>query len=462
MDHMKLLITGATGLIGKLLCQRLFEKGHDLWVCTRSPQDVWQNIPVPVTAVQWPLEPSSKEVLQSMDGVINLMGESIASGRWSTIKKQTFYHSRVGSTTELFEALERADAKLKVWVNASAIGVYGAHADNVYDETSPAGNDYLASLVQAWEKTVFNTAYGPNPNLRRVVMRIGIVLSTQGGALQKMLPAFENHLGGSLSNGRQWFSWIHIDDVVNCFVEAVENANMHGAYNAVAPESATNKSFTQTMGRVLKKITPFPVPAPLLKLALGEMSTLLLEGHCVVPKRLQTMNFKFQYSRLEDALKHLLQHHDEGIHRFEALQWLPHSVETIFKFFSNPNNLEDITPELLCFKVKSMSTDTIEKGTLLDYQLKIHGIPKKWKTLIESWDPPHGFVDTQLEGPYQLWHHTHTFTALRGGTLMKDVVLYKIPFGILGRLAEMLFVKRDLESVFSYRRNIIQQRYGHE
>lgn len=457
---MKILLTGATGLLGRQLSQKLFEMGHELVVTTRSPQQIWKKINVPCTAISWPFKNEDTQHLAQVEGVVHLMGESIADGRWNKNKKASLFRSRIDSTKTVFEWLTKAHAPLKTWINASAIGYYGADLDKKYDESSPAGQDFLADLAKAWEDAALNTAYPLNPELRRVILRIGVVLSTEGGALQKMLPAFENHLGGKLSSGRQWFSWIHLDDMVQLITTAIENPEYQGIYNAVSPEPVRNDIFTQTLGRVLKRTTLFPVPAIALKLILGEMSTLLLDGHQVVPKRLLEQNFSFKYPTLESALNHLLQNLNIGQDKYHTSIWLPQPIEKVFDFFCDATNLEDITPDLLQFKVLGMSTETIQEGTTLEYQLKIHGIPKRWKTLIERWDPPHCFVDTQLEGPYSLWHHTHQFTPMRGGTMMSDTVIYQPPLGPFGRLAKMLFIKKDIESIFDYRRKVILEKFG--
>lgn len=457
---MKILLTGATGLLGRQLSQKLFEMGHDLVITTRSPESVWKKINVPCTPISWPLNENDLEHLSQIEGVIHLMGESIAEGRWNDTKKASLFRSRIDSTKSLFEWLTKAQAPLKTWINASAVGYYGADLDKKYDESYPAGQDFLAELAKAWEDAALNTPYTPNPDLRRVIVRIGVILSTEGGALQKMLPAFENHLGGRLSNGRQWFSWIHIDDMVQLIQTAIENTEYHGIYNAVAPEPVRNKTFTKTLGQVLKKSTIFPVPGLVLKVALGEMSTLLLDGHQVIPKRLIEKNFPFKFNTLKSALDNLLADRDINYYTYQTAIWLPKPIEKVFEFFCDPKNLESITPDLLHFKVLGMSTDSIEQGTTMDYQLKIHGLPKKWKTLIEKWDPPHCFIDTQLEGPYSLWHHTHQFTSLRGGTLMSDTVIYQPPLGPFGRVANLLFIRKDIEAIFHYRRKIIVEKFN--
>jgi ligand-binding SRPBCC domain-containing protein len=149
-----------------------------------------------------------------------------------------------------------------------------------------------------------------------------------------------------------------------------------------------------------------------------------------------------------------------GHYQYRTSIWLPKPIEEIFNFFCDAKNLESITPDLLQFKVLGMSTESIEKGTILDYQLKIHGLPKKWKTLIEQWDPPNSFVDTQLEGPYSLWHHTHQFISMHNGTMMNDTVIYQPPLGPFGRLANMAFIRKDIEAIFNYRRKIIFEKFG--
>ncbi len=454
---MNLLITGATGLLGKKICLELFKKGHQLFVTSRSPDNVWKHIDVPVQALAWPLQSSDDEHLAQIDGVIHLMGESIASGRWTAQKKQTLFDSRVKSTQQLFEALSKVNSTLKAWVNASAIGFYGADSSKLYTENDPAGNDFLAKLGQEWEEAVFNSPFPNNPNLRRVALRVGVVLSTEGGALEKMLPAFENGVAGKLSNGKQWFSWIHIDDMVDLFIRPIEDSNMVGPYNAVAPEPIQNNTFTKTLSQVLRKPAIFPVPALALKIILGEMSTLLLDGHQVIPKKLEELGYTFKYPSLKSALEHLCSDYDQGVHQLQFHQWIPETTEKTFDFFCTAKNLNLITPESLNFKIISVSDDSLQSGTTLDYQIKIHGFPVKWKTLIQDWKPPHMFSDIQTRGPYSKWYHTHTFEPMHHGTMMTDTISYKIPLGPLGKLAEKLFVKKDLLNIFEYRKKVIYE-----
>jgi ligand-binding SRPBCC domain-containing protein len=194
--------------------------------------------------------------------------------------------------------------------------------------------------------------------------------------------------------------------------------------------------------------------------ALGEMSALVVQGQRVSSEKIVKHGFKFKYEHLEKALADICLPLLSGQKEFFSEVWIPQKVNQVFPFFSDEKNLEKLTPSSLNFQVLKKSTERMQAGTLIDYKLRVHGFPLRWRTLIESWSPDKSFVDTQLKGPYKQWHHTHEFNEIYGGTLMRDRVKYQLPFGFLGNVFLADFIKSDIEKIFSYRKKIIAQLFG--
>lgn len=457
---MKILLTGATGFVGKELGKALIRKGHTLNILTRNAQRAQKELPFPATCIECDLnqEELPSTALDGVEAVIHLAGESIAAKRWSYIQKKKILESRTVSTKKIAQAIVgQKPGKIKTAIFASAIGFYGSRGDEKLDETSRAGKGFLSEVCQKWEEAGQIMTL---PQVRSVFVRIGIVLGYGGGMMEKVLPIFKNGVGGPLGNGQQWMSWIHLEDLVNIFVESLENEKISGPVNGVAPEPVTNKDFTKTLSKVVGRPALFPAPALVLKTALGEMSDLMLGSQKVYPQKIQSVSFSFKYPDLTSALSEVCGEAQSEV--FVCQQWVPHKVDQVFGFFSEAKNLQEITPPWLEFKIKGMSTDSIQKDTHLDYQLKIHEIPVKWTTLITHWEPNKKFQDVQLKGPYDQWHHTHTFETLGDGTLVTDRVQYRVPLGFLGQAVGGFFVKRDIEKIFEYRKKKIESLLGNQ
>jgi hypothetical protein len=243
------------------------------------------------------------EAFDGVDVVFHLAGESVAKGRWTTAKKKRILDSRVLGTRQLVDRLSTLDTPPAVLVSASAVGFYASRGDEVLTEQSSAGDDFLADVCQKWES---EAARATDAGIRVVSPRISIVLGTGGGALAQMLLPFRLGLGGRLASGHQWMPWIHIDDLVESLLFMASNPNLSGPVNAAAPQAVTNRQFTKTLGRVLKRPTIFPVPRFMLRLLIGQFSEILVASSRVAPDRLLESNFNFNYSELEPALRHLL------------------------------------------------------------------------------------------------------------------------------------------------------------
>ena len=296
---MKILVSGSHGLVGKALVRSLTSDGHEVMRLVRGKKASGSE-------VDWQPDQGRIEVeqLEGINAVVHLAGESIASGRWTTEKKKAIRDSRVKGTALLSDALTRLSRPPAVFLSASAIGYYGNRGDELLTEKSAPGNDFLSSVCKEWE-----AATGPaaEKGIRTVCTRFGIILDPDEGALAKMLPPFRMGVGGRVGDGKQWMSWIALDDVVNGLKFLIDDESIQGPVNFVAPEPVTNAEFTKTLGRVLGRPTFFPIPAFGVRLAFGEMAdALLLSSQRVQPGVLGEKGFKFSWSTLEPTLRHLI------------------------------------------------------------------------------------------------------------------------------------------------------------
>lgn len=304
---MKIAITGATGFVGTRLVEQLNTQGHQILVLTRNSskaQKVFPRSAFPkLEIVEYtPTESGSwQQAISGCDGVVNLAGEPI-SERWTPEHKQAILESRQLGTRKLVEAIAKAEVKPQVLVSGSAIGYYGTSETTAFDENSASGNDFLAQVCQQWEAEAEKVK---ESGVRLVILRIGIVLAN-GGALGKMINPFKMFAGGPIGSGSQWFSWIHRDDLVNLIIEATQRQDMAGAYNATAPNPVRMKDFCQTLGEVMNRPSWLPVPDFVLELLLGDGAIVVLEGQQVLPKKTQSIGFKYQYPNLKPALQDIV------------------------------------------------------------------------------------------------------------------------------------------------------------
>ncbi len=304
---MKVAVTGATGFVGTRLVERLQAEGHQVVALTRSQErgdQVFPKTAFPnVTVVAYlPLESGEWQGAIACDAVVNLAGAGIADERWTPERKQEIIDSRETATRKLVEAIAQANPKPSVLVSSSAIGYYGSSETATFDESSPAGDDFLAQVCQKWEAAAQNVTQS---GTRLVILRTGIVLG-MGGAVAKMLLPFKLFAGGPIGTGRQWFSWIHRDDLVSLILKAITDSSMTGTFNATAPQPVRMAEFCTVMGAVMNRPSWLPVPSFALEALLGDAAQVVLTGQQVLPKHTQEMGFQYQYPAVKQALEDVL------------------------------------------------------------------------------------------------------------------------------------------------------------
>lgn len=443
------LLVGGTGFIGEELGIALTRRGMSVRLLTRG-KGPSANLAFPAESVQWGAGGEvPARALAGVDAVVNLAGESVATGRWNAQKKKRILSSRVNTTEALVAAANAA--KVGVFVQASAIGFYGDTAGQETTEAGQKGRGFLADVSEAWEAPLAKLESAT----RAVVMRLGVVLGGGGGALNEMLTPYVLGVGAKIASGKHYMSWIHIEDICRFVKEAIDAASYRGVYNLTAPIPATYEQLHQEMVAYFGGFRSLQVPQMALKLGLGEKSSMLLMDQNVIPGRLLEQGFSFQYEDLSSCLEDVIGKTDGDCAYLNQKQWVSKNIEDVWEFFSSEKNLERITPEFLNFQVEKLSTPKIQKGSLIDYRLKIHGVPVKWRTKITSFEPQRYFQDIQLRGPYKVWHHCHYFDRLGEGTLIIDHIKFKVPFGKIGGLIAYPFVRKDVEKIFQYRRGMV-------
>lgn len=296
---MRVIVTGGTGFIGSKLCENLVAKGHEVVLFTRDASRSRDQIHPKVRVVSWAPGAAWESWVDGAGAIVNLAGENIAQ-RWTRAAKQRIVSSRVDAATRLSAAIEKAAVKPSVLVNAGAVGYYGPRGNETLDEDSPPGTDFLATTCVAWEEAAQKAE---TPGVRVALIRTGVVLGEDGGALAKMLPPFKAFAGGPIGTGGQWMSWIHRDDLVSLYVFALQNPAAKGPINGTAPNPVTMKEFARALGRALHRPSLFPVPAAAVRLLLGEMATVVLDGQRVVPRKAEGLGFEFRFTEIDAALR---------------------------------------------------------------------------------------------------------------------------------------------------------------
>jgi len=451
---MRVGVTGASGFIGSAVIAALRARG-DVPVCLiRSPENSSNKLAhAGVETRRFDVgDPNADpKALEGLDAIVHLAGESV-DGRWTEKKKRAIFDSRVKGTHNLVAALGKVENRPRVLVSASATGYYGNRHDELLDETSKPGDDFLADVCVNWER---ETRTAAALGVRTVSLRTGIVLG-KGGAMAKLRPLFLLGAGGPIGSGRQWMSWIHIDDLVAMYLFALDRSDVTGAILAVAPDYASNARVMAALAGALNRPSFAVAPAIAMRLVLGEFAESILSGQLLLPRRAVDFGFSWQHPMLEAAMADAIgagAGHRAALHVFESEQSVASTPEEVFAFFSETRNLERLTPPELKWRILG-ETSTMRLGATVDYSLRVHGLPIGWRSLAVEWSAPQGFADVQVRGPYLWWKHTHRFESERNGTLVRDRVEYALPLAPLGEIARSL-VRRDIERAFAFRRRAL-------
>jgi len=302
----EIIITGATGLIGRKLCSKLLEQGNEITIFTRNPEEAKKVIKGAKKYVKWNYHKPEewKDYLNETDSVIHLAGTNLGAKRWNYEFKKELFNSRIDSTRQLVNEIKKCRDKPKSFITASAVGFYGDRGEEELNEKSNPGKDFLSNLCSEWEKEAEKIE---DQNVRRVSLRIGLTLSSEGGVLKKLLPPFKIFLGGPLGNGKQWFPWIHIEDLINILIHTIKTESLQGPLNAASPGIVRMNDFATSLGKVLQRPSFFLVPKFILKIVVGEFANAIVSGQKVSVDKLLSSGYNFRFTDLEKALKNLLE-----------------------------------------------------------------------------------------------------------------------------------------------------------
>ncbi len=301
----RIIVTGATGLIGSHISNKLIERGDEVVVLSRSPERAEKKLPGAFKYVEWHYSEIGKwkDEINNANAIIHLAGENLMSKRWTDKHKMKVMESRVLGTGNLVKAIGESDKKPEVFICASGIDIYDDSIDKEYDEEGKHGSGFLARVVENWEEEASKVEkFG----VRRVSVRTGIVLDKSEGALAKMVTPFKFFVGGPLGSGEQWMPWIHIDDISDLYNYSIDNVEINGAINATAPNPVRMKEFAETLGKVMSRPALFKVPAVFLKIVVGEAAEVVLKGSKIIPRKTLEYGFAFKFTQLDEALKDIL------------------------------------------------------------------------------------------------------------------------------------------------------------
>lgn len=445
---MRILVTGASGLIGKNLIRNSLSLGHQVCALVRSPEKFYM-LPKKNIMAWNHNEIPDLSVFGQLDAIVHLAGENIADSYWTEDRKKGIAESRIAGTRNLVLAIKRLppDKRPKCLISGSAIGYYGYQRNEILDESSISGSDFLAKVCSEWEAEALAAE---KLKMRVVLPRTGIVISSEGGALSKMPPI-------QISDGQHWMSWIHIKDMVQILQLMIEDETISGPVNCATPSPLQNKDFTSLLSEFYKVPRIGSVPRFVLNLALGEGSNVILSSLKIRPKFLDDKKFQFQFPDLKSALHEELKDWNMLDTKLFRDQFVPMRPDQIFPFFSKAENLGILTPSWLNFKITAKSDVFLKKESTIDYKLKIHGVSVKWRTLISDWKNNEFFIDEQLRGPYSKWHHLHLFEPVPGGCLLRDEVIYRIPGSLVGKWLLGHWIGKTVNKIFSFRQQRIEE-----
>ena len=474
---MHVVLSGATGLVGRALSSHLVGQGHCVTAWVRNVERARSELGPELGYVATTDGEALAAAIATADAVVHLAGAPIVGKRWSTARKRELIDSRVETSRLLVEAIRRRATPLAALITASAVGYYGDRGAELLTETDAPGTGFAAELCEQWEAAALSVG----PAARRVVLaRIGIVLARNGGAFGPLARLARLGLAGPIAGGTQWIPWIHLDDVVRALSFAIVTPQLEGPVNVVGPSPVPQRAFARAFGRAFQRPAVLPAPRFAMRAMLGEAAAVLLASQRAMPVVLERHGFQFSFPQLESALDDLVQDHDLAIRRIAksdlpatpyldahraryvlvARTVVERPLAEVMEFFSNAENLSRLTPPELEFAIQTPRPIAMGAGTVIDYQIRLSRIPLRWRTVIEQWEPGVMFVDAQHRGPYACWWHEHRFRSEGARTIMEDRVYYAPPLGILGWIANRLFVAGQLRDIFAYRSHAIRMRFG--
>ena len=476
---MNILVVGGTGFIGRATIAYLQGKSHKISALVRDIEKAKSLLGEDVRLIDLN-SPSNKlrDVLESTDAVINLAGAPLAGVRWNRNKKQDFISSRVGINEILTDHINNCINPPSVFISANAVGIYGDREAEVLKETSSIGSGFLTDLCSEWEQAALKAR---KSGARVCSLRIGVVLGREGGILKRLVPLFEMGLGNYIGNGNQKMPWIHLIDVVRAIDFCLSNKKVDGPINLTSPFPITSKEFSIILASITRTKIMFSIPSFLLKIRFGEGDRVLTNSLNVIPNKLIEAGFKFVYESSNTALKDEVNPNTVTIQKaninsgtkessvivkppaqYELRTSIPlkSNSDQSFAFLSSPLNLGLATPSWMEFKILEIP-HRIDKGSRIRYRIRLGLFKVTWLTVITTWNPNTSFIDFQEKGPFALWWHEHQITSSGiGSSTMEDRVLYRVPFGIIGKILHGIFIKRMLVRIFSFRRRMIQLRLG--
>lgn len=476
---MNVFITGSTGFIGRATIAYLQGQGHNITALVRNTSKARNLLGSGINILEYGLdEDNLVSHLDGSDLVINLAGSPIAT-IWTKKRKMEHWNSRVGITQSVVNSMKKCKNPPKLLISASAVGYYGNRGDEILTEASKPGTGFLPELCKEWE---YSAIEAESNGARVCLLRTGIVLGREGGMLNTMGQLFEMNLGTYIGSN-QYVPWIHITDMVRIIGECIINESLSGPINCTAPSPVRNKEFAFTLKKITGAKFLIPIPSFLVRPFLGENTEILTNSQNAVPKLLEQRGFKFNYTKLNQALNTEFSYENVTIEKYkrentetdiDKQQYgiqkigqyqltsdivLKHDSETTFLFFSSPLNLGLLTPGWVDFRIMEIP-DQIKSGSNIKYRIGFWFVVFKWTTKIIRWEPNKLFIDWQAKGPYSLWWHEHIILENHDGTVtMRDRIIYSIPFWILGKLVHKILIKNTLLRIFRFRSQVIGLRF---
>ena len=480
--RMKLIIVGATGFIGREAVAYFQRKGYEISAFVRNTERAKNTLGGNVHLLgPDTCEENFVQALENANAVINLSGRRLAGVRWNSSNKIDFVDSRVKVTQTLANQISSCKQPPSVLISASAVGYYGNRGRHKSSEISSAGNGFLSNLCVDWEQAAINAS---ESGTRVCLLRLGVVLGLEGGILNLISPQSDMGFVTYPGTGKQYMSWIHMKDVMNIIQLCLDNQNISGPINCVAPLPTTGKEFAKNIQNVTQAKLIFSIPSLILRSVFGEGEKVLTDSQNIAPTKLINEEYDFQYPLLTDALNeefrlgnvsinkidgktgtsfnqnNSVPSHNRGQYELTTQIAVNCKPEKAFSFFSSPLNLGLTTPSWLDFRIMKMPS-SMATGTRITYKIRLGIFNFKWISEITRWEPNRCFVDVQEKGPYAYWHHEHQVLDTGNGTsCIKDRVIYEIPGGIVGKLLHKLLIRGALVRIFKYREKILLYQLG--